>query len=357
KEKLAVNNYTASKAAAVAASSYGYLVNYNSFTDVKFLAALLNAKFKVRYAEKDFTYNSKSFQKGTIIVLKRSNEDKLQQFVNLAQAYNATVTEVSGGFMDTGFDFGSEKVHLIKKPTVALLTGRGVNPNAAGEVWHLFDQQLNYPISLYNADEINSSILKNIDVLILPSGRYKFFSDKDAAADLKNWVQQGGKIIALDNAVAQIAKAEWGIKAKKDDDDEKKDDKKNANTYADLKRYENRERDGIANYTPGAIYKVELDNSHPLAFGYGNNYFSLKLGSDLYEFMKGGWNVGIIKKENQTSGFVGNMAQEKIKDGTVIGVQPMGEGNVIFFADDPIFRNFWENGKMMLANAVFLVGQ
>jgi len=77
----------------------------------------------------------------------------------------------------------------------------------------------------------------------------------------------------------------------------------------------------------------------------------------MYEFMKDGWNVGIIKKENQAAGFVGSTAREKIKDGTVIGVQPMGRGSVIFFADDPIFRNFWENGKMMLANAVFLVGQ
>jgi len=357
KEKLAVNNYTGSNTnPAVSASAYGYLINYNSFADVKFLTALLNAKFKVRYAEREFTYNGKSFQKGTIIVLKRPNEDKLALFVNLAQSYNAAVTEVSGGFMDSGFDFGSEKVHLIKKPIVALLTGRGVSPNAAGEVWHLFEQQLNYPISLFNADDISGSMLKNIDVLILPDGGYKFLSNKDASAEIKMWVQQGGKIIALDNAAAQIAKAEWGLKLKKDEDD-KKDDKKDSNAYADLRRYENRERDDIVNNIPGAIYKVEMDNSHPLAFGYGNNYYSLKMGGDLYEFMKDGWNVGVIKKENQASGFVGSKTREKIKDGTVIGVQPIGNGSVVFFADDPIFRNFWENGKMMLANAVFLVGQ
>jgi hypothetical protein len=127
--------------------------------------------------------------------------------------------------------------------------------------------------------------------------------------------------------------------------------------YNNIKRFENRERDGIANNIPGAIYKVELDNSHPLAFGYDNTYYSLKLGSDLYEFMKDGWNVGVIKKENQVAGFVGSKTREKIKDGTVIGVLPMGNGSVVFFADDPVFRNFWENGKMMLANAVFLVGQ
>ena len=360
KEKLVVGNYTRSnKNAVVSPAAYGYLVNYSSFADVKFLAALLNAKIKVRFAESAFTYNGQSFQKGTIIVLKKANEDKIQQFTNLAQSFNAAVTAVSGGFMDTGFDFGSEKVHLVKKPTVALLTGKGVNPNAAGEIWHLFEQQLNYPVSLINAEEIDGAALKNIDVLILPDGNYAFLKEKEATAEIKMWVQQGGKLIAIDNAAAQIAKADWGIKLKKnDDDDEKKDDKKDEKgIYKNVKRYENRERDGIVNNIPGAIYKVEMDNSHPLAFGYGSNYYSLKLGSDIYEFMKDGWNVGIIKKDNQTAGFVGSATREKIKDGTVIGVLPLGSGSVIFFADDPVFRSFWENGKLLLANAVFLVGQ
>ena len=358
KEKLVPGSFAGSYTnATVSTGAYGYLVNYNSFADAKFLAALLNADIKIRFAEKEFVCNGKTFQKGTIIVLKKGNEDKLQQFAGMAQSFNAAVTAVNGGFMDSGFDFGSEKVHFIKKPKVVLLTGKGVNPNAAGEVWHLFEQQLNYPISLINADEIDGASLKNIDVLILPDGGYKFLKDKDAAAEIKTWVQQGGKIIALDNAVSQIAKAEWGMKLKKTDDEEKKDEKKDSNNiYVDVKRYENRERDGIVNNIPGAIYKVELDNSHPLAFGYGNTYYSLKMGSDMYEFMKEGWNVGVIKKENQLAGFVGSKTKGKIKDGTVIGVMPMGSGSVVFFADDPVFRNFWENGKMLLANAVFLVG-
>ncbi len=359
KEKLAVGNYSAQNAnPKVSASAYGWLVNYNSFADVKFLAALLNAKIKVRFAEKEFTYSGKAFQKGTLIVLKKSNEDKIQQFTDLALSFNAPVSEVNSGFMDTGFDFGSNKVHLIKKPNIVLLTGRGVNSGSAGEVWHLFEQQLNYPISLINAEDIDGKTLKNIDVLILPDGNYKFLKDKDDAAEIKIWVQQGGKIIALESAASQIAKAEWGIKLKKDAEEDKKDEKKDdkKENYSDVKRYENRDRDGIVNNIPGAIYKVELDNSHPLAFGYTGNYFSLKQSSDLYEFMKVGWNVGVIKKENQVSGFVGSKTRLKIKDGTVIGVQPFGNGSIVFFADDPIFRNFWENGKMLLSNAVFLVG-
>jgi hypothetical protein len=29
----------------------------------------------------------------------------------------------------------------------------------------------------------------------------------------------------------------------------------------------------------------------------------------------------------------------------------------VFLADDVLFRSFWENGKLLLCNAVFLVGQ
>jgi hypothetical protein len=358
KEKLALEKYSSpGKNAALPAMAYGYLVNYNSFADVTFLTALLQADIKVRFAEKDFKLNGKTFEKGTLIILKKGNEDKTAKFINLAQTYNATLTMVNSGFVDAGFDFGSEKVRLVKKPVVALLTGKDVNPNASGEVWHLFEQQMNYPVSLINAEELNGSVLKGIDVLIVPDGQYKFLNEKEQAAEIKMWVQQGGKMIVLDNAAAQLARADWGIKLKKSDDDVKEDKKEDKHKYADLKRYENRERDGIVNYIPGAIYKVELDNSHPLSFGYDDHYYALKLNTNLFEFMKDGWNVGVIKKDNQASGFVGNVARGKIQDGTAMGVLPLGNGAVIFFADDPVFRNFWENGKMLLANAVFLVGQ
>jgi Zinc carboxypeptidase len=359
RDKMAIANYAGKNADnTVTAGSYGYLINYNCFNDAKYLAALLNVKIKVRFAEKDFTYNGKAYKKGTLVVLKKGNEDKMEQFIATSKKYDAAVTAVAGGFMETGFDFGSEKVHFIKKPNVAMLTGRGTGSNAAGEIWHLFEQQLDYPITLINADEINSAALKNIDVLILPDGNYKFLREKEEAAEIKMWVQQGGKIIAIENAAAQMAKADWGFKIKKGDEDDKKDDKKDDKTaYADVKRFENREREGIADYIPGSIYKVTLDDSHPLAFGYSGNYFTLKQNGDLYEFMKDGWNVGVIKKDNQVAGFVGNRLKDKIKDGTVLGVQPMGRGSIVYFSDNPIFRSFWENGKLLLANAVFLVNQ
>ena len=73
--------------------------------------------------------------------------------------------------------------------------------------------------------------------------------------------------------------------------------------------------------------------------------------------MKDGWNVGVIKKDNQVAGFVGAKLKNKLKDGLLFGVQDMGNGSITYFADDLMFRSFWENGKLMFCNAVFLVGQ
>ncbi|MCW3092704.1 MAG: zinc carboxypeptidase [Ferruginibacter sp.] len=355
KEKVAVTNYI-SKAVdhSIPATSYGYLVRYASFEDAKFLAAIVKAGIRVRYAEKDFSFNGAVFKRGAMIILKKGNEGKMEAFAKAAEQFDVSIAPISSGFVEAGADFGSDKVHYITQPRVAMLTGKGVDASAAGEVWFLFDQQLNYPITLINAEETGTVDWKNIDVLILPNGKYKFLTDKDGDKDLKTWVRQGGKLIAMENAVAQMAAGDWNIKVKKNEE-EKKEDKPLA--YSEIKKFEESEHRGIMSNIAGAIYKIELDNSHPLALGFPNYFYNLKQDANMYEYLKDGWNVGIIKKDSYTAGFVGTNLKEKIKEGLSIGVQDYGRGSVVYLADNPIFRCFWENGKMLFANAVFLVGQ
>jgi hypothetical protein len=124
-----------------------------------------------------------------------------------------------------------------------------------------------------------------------------------------------------------------------------------------IKIYEEREREVVAGLTAGSIYKVELDNTHPLAFGYPNYYYTLKQDDNIYEFMKDGWNIGIVRKDEPVAGFVGYKLKPKLKDGLLFGVQNIGNGTITYLTDDVLFRNFWENGKLMFCNAVFLVGQ
>jgi hypothetical protein len=241
---------------------------------------------------------------------------------------------------------------MMQPRKIALLTGEGVGSGSAGEVWHFFERQINYPITLINLNDFNRIRLSDYDVLIMPDGNYRFLNDKAAAEQLRNWISAGGNLIAMEGAVAQLARQEWAIKAKKAEEGETRD------VYDALRRYENRERDELANITPGSIFKVDLDNTHPLAFGYPNYYYTLKQDDQIYEFIKdGGWNVGVIKREKQIAGFVGSKLQKRLQDGLLFGVQNVGRGNITYLADNVLFRSFWENGKLMFSNAVFLVGQ
>ena len=152
----------------------------------------------------------------------------------------------------------------------------------------------------------------------------------------------------------QLAAGDWNIRLKEDKYEDSTKDKSN---YAVLKKYGNRERDEATSSIPGAIYKVQLDNTHPLAFGYPDTYYTLKQDANVYEFLKEGWNVGVLQKNNYVAGFAGVKVKNQLKDGLIFGVTDMGNGSVTFLADDPLFREFWEGGKLLFSNAVFLIGQ
>ncbi len=340
-----------------AETNYGYVMQWSGITTVKVVAQLLQKGVVLRYAEEPFEENGNKFDRGSIIILKTSNQsfgnDLWRTARKIADENNIQLYPVSSGFVDKGYDFGSSKVHSFKAPKVALLTGEGVSSEAAGEVWHFFEQQINYPLTLINATDFSRINLNDFDEIIMPNGNYRFLNDKSAVEQFKDWIKKGGRVIAMENTVSQLANADFGIKIKKAEGAEKKD----TDTSNALEKFEDRDRDPLSESTPGSILKVDLDNTHPLAFGYPDYYYTLKMDDKIYEFMKdGGWNVGVIKKDNQVAGFVGAKLKAKLKDGLLFGVQDMGRGSVIYLADDVLFRSFWENGKLMFCNAVFLVG-
>ncbi|BAV08555.1 Zinc carboxypeptidase [Filimonas lacunae] len=355
KEKLAIENTIPANDSVYnsVASAYGLLIPYNSMTSAQVLAGLLNRKIKVRFSRLPFTYKGHEYARGTLIVLKSGNKADWNNVTNeVCRKFNLQPEVVETGFVDKGADFGSSDIGFIQAPRVAMLTGEQTSSLGAGEVWSFFDQVLDYPITLLNATDIEYLNLKNVDVLILPDGYYRVLNDKDVNARLKTFVKEGGKLIAMERAVSKLADADWGIKSKNDDDDNDKKDE-----YASLHKFSSRERDEVTGAIPGAIFKVEMDDTHPLAYGYGNDYYTLKQDPAVYSFLKDGWNVGVLKKDSYVAGFVGSKLKPKLKDGLVFGAQEMGRGSVVYLADDPLFRHFWDGGKLLFTNAVFLVGQ
>lgn len=332
--------------AQITPHAYAYVAAWQSVNDVKFLSALLKKNIKVRYAEAPFEAAGKQFGAGTLIITRAGNNDaKFDDNVRgAANEIGVEITPLTTGFVDKGVDLGSGSIHFIHPPKVMLISGEGVNSEAMGEIWHFFEQQIGYPVTLVNYKNLNRAKLGDFDEIIFPDGNYDDFpSDK-----LEGWIRDGGKLIVLQDAVAQLA-GKKGFDIKRKDADTLKD-------KPSVKLYGDRVRDFIKTTVPGAIYKMTLDNTHPLGFGYPDYYYTLKLSEDVYSLLgDGGWNVGTVKKDGYVAGFVGAKSKNKIKDGLLLGVQAIGRGSVIYMVDDPLFRSFWENGKLMFGNAVFMV--
>lgn len=326
---------------------YGYILNIRSSQDAVLLSAALQGGLRIRYSEKELNVSGKSFPRGSPIILSAENKKLTNKLQELMNAYAAEWTVLPSGMIDGGVDMGSDKMHVLRKLHVALVVEESCSPTSVGDIWHYFDKELQYPLHLISTKELQNAQLKKIDVLIFPDGQHKILADKESV--LKQWVKEGGRIIAMEQSIESMIAGEWGVKWKKAPDNV-------SNDKSLPERYEDRERNALSSNTPGAIYKLILDGSHPLAFGYSSHYFTLKQNSQLLETNSTIWNVGWIDASGYVSGYVGSEARKQMKDGTLIGVQEIGRGQVVYFVDNPIFRGFWENGKRLLFNAVFYLG-
>ncbi len=346
-------NQTSSPAKVAAISNaYGYVSNWNSMKDAKFLADLLKQNFKVRFTDKPLYQNGKTYNRGSLIILKGDNhrlEDFQSRLNKTAQAHNQPLEAISSGFSDRIPDIGSPDIKLVNKQRIAMLSGDGTSSLNYGALWHFFEQQLNYPVTSINTEHLNFVDLSKYDVLIMPSGNYRSSLNDNAMNELKSWVRKGGKVIAIDRALSAFAgKDGFGLNYNKNEDGDDKDN--NLIPYAD------RERENAKQMITGAIFKTKVDNTHPMAYGYSDEYFTLKLGSTSYSLLDGGTNVAHIgDNPMRVSGFAGSEAIPKLKNSLVFGEDRMGRGSVIYFVDDVVFRSFWENGKLFLVNSIFFV--
>lgn len=331
---------------------YAYVVAWRSFAEARFLAALLQAGIKPRVATKPFTIDAHAYAPGTLVLTRRGHEALGDRFDTLIRTTAARMQQplhaVASGLVTEGADFGSSDVSFLARPNVALLAGNDISANATGEVWHFFDQQLGYPVTVLDADGLGDVDLDDYDVLILPGGSYRRILAEERLAEVKAWVEAGGRLIALSGAATFLADKE-GFHLKRADTP--------TDSTAVEHPYLDQEREALSSDTPGAIYAVQLDPSHPLAYGYGDTSYTLRLSTQTFEpFDRDkGWNVGILRQH--VSGFVGYKAKPRLPDTLVFGVQDMGNGTVVYLADNPLFRGFWHEGLLLFSNAVFMTGR
>ncbi|MCK0110146.1 M14 family metallopeptidase [Flavobacteriaceae bacterium S0825] len=329
--------------------TYGYVSDWNSLKDAKFLAMLLNKNIKVRFNHEPFSQNGNTFNRGSLIILQRDNthiENFTIELSEIAVKNQQRLKEIQTGFSDKFPDMGSSSIRLINKTRIAMISGEGTSSLSYGATWHFFEQQLKYPVTSINSEDFGRVNLAEYDVLILPSGSYRSMLNDSGMSKLQDWMRSGGKVIAIDRALSTFAgKKGFGLKYNDNDDD---------NESNNLIPYADRQRESAKNMITGAIFKTNVDNTHPMAYGYSKDYFTLKLGGTSYSLLDRGSNVAHIGDDvMKVSGFAGINAQKGLKNSLVFGEERQGRGSIIYMVDNTLFRSFWENGKLFFVNAIF----
>jgi hypothetical protein len=319
-----------------------YAVRWESMQTARFLNAVQMAGLKVYFHEKGFTYQGQKYAPGTLLLL--TGENKRPDFHKMVNDYASRyAVDIKGfitGMVDSGADFGSSAVKMVPNPKVGILAGENFSSLNVGEIWHFFEQQLNKPAHLIFEDDLNAA-LASLDVLFVPEGGF----DIAGNAALTKWVREGGTLIVTGGAVDALADQEgFGLKRKEG----------SAGPSAPVS-YGNQERDQISDAIIGAIYPCKFDNSNPMAFGY-NHYYTLRQGASVYE-MEGKPVFELEKNATAVNGFVGARVQKQQSEADIAGTVQYGRGTIVYLIDNPLFRGFWESGKLMVVNSIYFVNQ
>ncbi len=329
-DDLTINNQVTTQA-------YAYLIRHNGLGAFRLISDLLKSDFRVRFNKKAITYGEEVFEPGSMIITRADNgnfPDFHQQMSSLANKHQQRLYAVSGGQPDDGPSLGSEWVQLIDKPEVLLIRGDGASATDFGATWYFLDQDLNYPNHIINSDQIASIDLKGITHIILPSFRAP---DDRVKEKLMSWVRNGGTLIASEYTNSWLSEVD-GVELNYESSAED----------SSSKRYEDEYRSRLSENVPGSIFRVSVDNSHPVFYGIDNEFYLFKSSSYVFR----NENEKLCNNPEPVSGFVGNAVKMQDTDNLVLALDN-GRGRIISFTDDPLFRCFWYGSKIVFCNSLF----
>ena len=339
----------------VVRSDYAYLVPWDDYNAPAVLYALQKEGLVIKTTTKPFSIvaNGKetSFGRGTLVIAsnlqKKSKEEQFALINSISKNFDVQAYGVNTGFMSKGNGLGSRSVVHINMPKAMMLVEGGVSSYEAGEVWHLFEQRLQMPVTKVPERLFYRTNLDKYNVIIMVSGNYKML-DKSAKEKLKSWVGNGNTLITSARANT------WAINNKIVNEQlvvEKKDSVKQTARldYADSRGTIGKQSIG------GAIFEVDLDITHPIAYGYHSRKLPVYKNNGIFISPSKSRFSTVAKYTNKPhiDGYITKENLDKMSNSASIVVSKVGNGRVVMFADNPNFRGSWLGTNKLFMNAVF----
>jgi hypothetical protein len=334
-------------------SQIGYLINCDPYLVHKSLYQILSQGIRAEIANTpflmDFGQKRVSFQPGTILIPVQnqpfSPADLFFTLTKIVHKDGLTMHCAPSAFSADGPDLGSGKFSDLTSPKILTFSGAG-SSSLTGEVWHLLDNTFLIPLTIADIGRFGSMNLDSYTAIIL-TGSYDI--DATGIEKLRDWVRKGGILIGIESGCSWISKHNLAklVTVEKVDIENQ--------SVTGPRPYGKRNDDFAGRSIPGSIFMAELDTTHPLAYGYHSNEIAIfkegasfyKLAADPYE------NLAIYGDKPLIAGYASQTNQSLIKKSSAIQRQSLGNGKVILFFDDPLFRGYWAATHKIFLNSLF----
>jgi len=339
-----------------AESNYAYLLEWGDYYAPRALNFLMANGLRAKVATRAFQLEGRDYAPGTILIPVENQAKAAAQVHELisraVEETQVAAYAVATGFTPEGIDLGSNDFEALKQPKVALLVGDGVSSYGAGEVWHQLDQRYGMAISKLELEGLPGSQLDKYTAIIMADGSYGGMS-KEGWDKLREWVRQGGNLVAIEGAVKVVA--QQGLASLKAREAEKKEGEKKEGEPAERRPYERLGDDRGSEEVGGAIVQADADLSHPLFFGISRTPMPLFRSSALaFEPTGNAYATPAIYTDKPLlSGYIKKKNLDLIRNSAAVTVSGLGQGRTICLVDNPNFRAFWYGTNHLFANSIF----
>ncbi len=189
-------------------NALAWAVNGEDDRSVAFAARLMEQGINVRIIDKGTVLSDQALPRGTVVVTAMDNP-KRDDVVALVSA-EANTLDVDLVSVGSGYgagdlpDWGGAHFRLLSRPQIAILSQQGFSSYDVGSSWWAIDTHLGIRHSQIDTAYLSRADLRRYNTIVMPNG-YRPMSSAETSA-LRDWVKQGGTLIAHDNSAAQLAR-------------------------------------------------------------------------------------------------------------------------------------------------------
>ncbi len=336
---------------------------------IRLAARLMGEGYHVAVSERPLVVDGQDMPRGTFVVRVDRNPATLHTRIGaLASDARVRVRGAQSAFPDRGpTGTGSNAVRTLHPPAVAVLAGDGIGVSAYGALWFQLERRIGLPFTALRVDGLGRAALDRFDVVVLPDGNPGAALGEEGARLLRDWVERGGTLIACGGGARWVQSQEFGVTYERPDTAALPRDTVNAILRTidaaapgvDLPPATSPEaRPGAAQPVPGAFLRGRLDGRHWLTFGYEQNELPLLMRALPLRASTRGANPVVFAGADRLviSGFTWPDNTVRSYAGrSYATVDGAGQGRIVLFANDPLYRGVFDAPGVLLMNAI-LVG-